>query len=155
MVAISVRDLSMFSLSVRSRKHAEQLVETVQHQCHTIRTKLNIAWQDTNTRPKFTIYVGLAIVTILWLAVTVLHWLRNRKRQTSTRPSTPNLEKHSPFKATKRTPGGTTPHPHTSVPLLTLSLDTLLIHPAPCHPLPLLVHNIHRTPPLSPLPLWP
>lgn len=91
----------------QSQKHAEQLVHTVQHQCHTALASLQRTWEDRSARPKLLLYVGLTILASLWLGATLILRLRTRQRQLEKPPSTPDLEKRSPFKATERKPGGT------------------------------------------------
>lgn len=101
----------MASSFVQSRRHAEQLLDTLQHQYQTTQVKLNAAWQDTNTRPKLILLVVFVTTTSLWLAITLLR-PRTRKRQSTTPPSTPTLSTRSPFKAAERIPGGTRDFPN-------------------------------------------
>ncbi|KAF2031917.1 hypothetical protein EK21DRAFT_99437 [Setomelanomma holmii] len=58
-----------------------------------------------NLHPKAALYTGLLFVTCIWLAITVTRHFRTRTRNQITPPSTPNLEKRSPFKALDRPPG--------------------------------------------------
>ena len=96
----------MSALTARNQKHTERLVNIVQQQCYTAHARLQTAWHDEHTRKKLTLYAGLAVMTSVWLAVTLTRRLRTRKRQLTTPPSTPNLERRSPFQAPERKPGG-------------------------------------------------
>lgn len=98
----------MFALTPRFAEHAEQLNRAVRHHCTKAQTKLDQVMQHSDVHPRIILYAGLALVTCVWLAITVTHRIRPRKRQSITPPSTPNLEKRSPFKAPDRPPGGTT-----------------------------------------------
>src|SRR5690348_12381330 len=96
----------MSVLLARSSQHAGMIVKAVHSQCHIAQAKLHTVLQDETIRPKHTLYVVLACLTSAWLALIFITRLRHRTRQSTTRPSTPNLEKHSSFKAADRKPGG-------------------------------------------------
>jgi hypothetical protein len=96
----------MSALLSRSSRHAEQAIEAVHQQCHTALTKLHTAPQNGTIRPRHILYIALAGLTSVWLALNFITRLRRRTRQSTMRPSTPNLEKRSPFKAADREPGG-------------------------------------------------
>lgn len=100
----------MSTLLARSRQHAEQAINAVQYWCHTAFANVHTAWRDEDLRPRRVLYVALAVVASVWLAVKLLLQLRNRTRQSTTPPSTPNLEKRSPFRAAERKPGGIASH---------------------------------------------
>jgi hypothetical protein len=50
-------------------------------------------------------YGALAVVTLAWIVSIVTRRIRSQKSEN--RPSTPDVEKRSPFKAPQREPGGT------------------------------------------------
>jgi hypothetical protein len=97
----------MSAMLARSIRHAEQAIEAVHHQCHTVLAKFNTALQNETVRPRHTIYIALVGIMSMWLVLSFITRLRPRMRQSTTRPSTPNLEKRSPFKTVDREPGGT------------------------------------------------
>lgn len=102
----------MFTLSPRLAEHVDQLDRTVRHHCSNAKvnlTVLNKSVQDSNIEPKAILYAALLFGVCVWLAVTFTRHIRQRRRQALTPPSTPNLEKRSPFKAPDRPPGGTEP----------------------------------------------
>lgn len=92
--------------SVQIPEHIDKLLNAVKRQCHMGQAKLYAEWQNTNVRPKLILYAGLVITASLWLGAAFLSRRRARKPHLTTRPNTPNLEKHSPYKAVDRTPGG-------------------------------------------------
>ena len=96
----------MSALLARSSQDVGLATEAVHRQCHRALAMLHTALQDKIIRPKHILYVALAGLTSVWLALNFISRFRNRTRQSTTRPSTPNLEKRSMFKAADREPGG-------------------------------------------------
>lgn len=105
----------MYALSTRSSQHAVLVVEVVRHQCHTALAMLHTALRDKAYQPRHILYIVLAGLTSVWLAASLLSRARYQTRQSTTRPSTPNLEKRSPFKAADRKSGGTVHAPYASM----------------------------------------
>ena len=110
---------AMSDLVTRLEEHTTRLARDAQHRCTTIQTQFNTLLKDANIQPKAALYAALFFATFTWLAITLSRLLLSRRRPTS-RPSTPNLEKRSPFKAPDRPPGGMfipiNPPPHSSSP---------------------------------------
>ncbi|CAN9411110.1 unnamed protein product [Alternaria sp. RS040] len=102
----------MSDLVTRLEEHTTRLARDAQHHCTTIQTQFNTLLKDANIQPKVALYAALFFATFTWLAITLSRLLLTRRRPTS-RPSTPNLEKRSPFKAPDRPPGVWHPSPFT------------------------------------------
>lgn len=95
-------------------EQAEQLHQVLRRHCSTAQVhftkaqnSFNTTLQHANIHPKAALYAGLVLVTFIWLVATFTRHLRTRARNQLSPPSTPNLEKRSPFKAPERPPGGT------------------------------------------------
>jgi len=105
--------LQMDQFRERAQQHHEQLSQAIWQHCHKLQTvytkaKTNFGTniRDNDFHPKAALYAVLVIITTTWLAITLTRRLRDRKGDTP--PSTPNLEKRSPFKAPERPFGGIT-----------------------------------------------
>jgi hypothetical protein len=85
------------------RTQVKVLVEGIQKQSHTACTKLLKMWKSNGLAPNLISYIGITIVAIIWLISTLITRRRTQRRQQTTRPNTPNLEK----RLTERQPGGT------------------------------------------------
>jgi hypothetical protein len=85
------------------RTQARVLIEGIQKQSHTACTKLLEIWKSKGLSPNLISYVGITIVAIIWLVSTLITRRRTQRRQQTTRPNTPELEK----RLTERQPGGT------------------------------------------------
>ncbi|KAF2001420.1 hypothetical protein P154DRAFT_432939 [Amniculicola lignicola CBS 123094] len=72
-------------------------------------TKLNTTLKEAYIDPKHVLYGLFIIITLAWTTSKITSYIRTRKDQA--RPSTPNLEKQSPFKMPVRKPGVWTPIP--------------------------------------------
>ena len=96
---------AMSDLVTRFEEHTTRLARDAQHRCISIQTQFKTLLKDANIQPKAALYAALFFATFTWLAITLSRLLLARRRRTS-RPSTPNLEKRSPFKAPDRPPGG-------------------------------------------------
>ncbi|KAL6157445.1 hypothetical protein ACJQWK_06819 [Exserohilum turcicum] len=108
----------MAGLAARLEQHAGLVTRTAQHQCSKAHAALTTALEDAHVSPKAALYAGLALATCLWLLLTwIRHVRRDRTRRNSlTTPSTPNLEKTSPFRAPERPLGVWHPVPFTRPP---------------------------------------
>jgi hypothetical protein len=102
-------------LQQRAQQHYQQLHQAVHHHCHNLQTQygkvqgnLSTGLRNNDVHPKAALYAVLVVVTTIWLAIATGRRLRARIRKRDTPPSTPNLEKRSPFKAPDRPPGGNT-----------------------------------------------
>ena len=98
------------ALASHAAEHARYLARAARQHCTNLQSKLaktapRLRVSRVKVPPKALWYTGLLIITCLWLLVALTRWIRNRRRSTS-RPSTPNLEKPTPFKAPERAPGG-------------------------------------------------
>jgi|SRR5690242_1421889 len=90
-----------------TQKHAEISIDAIQQQCNTVSANFQRIWEDKSTGTKSKVYTGIVILASVWLAATLVFRLRSRQRRLNTIPSTPDLEKRSPFRAIERKPGGT------------------------------------------------
>ena len=96
---------AMSDLVTRFEEHTTRLARDAQHRCISIQTQFKTLLKDANIQPKAALYAALFFATFTWLAITLSRLLLTRRHPTS-QPSTPNLEKRSPFKAPDRPPGG-------------------------------------------------
>lgn len=93
-------------MSALRARLAGKLTETddwIRHNCNV--AKIDATIRNLDIQPQTLIYGVLAVVTLVWLASIVTR-RRIRSRKLSDRPSTPDIEKRSPFKAPAREPGG-------------------------------------------------
>lgn len=97
----------MSTLLGLSQPHTERLAGMGDYRIDSSLASLCNIWSPEAVRQKPLMFAGLAIVTAMWLAATLIVQLRTRMRQRDTPPSTPIIEKHSQAKATEREPGGT------------------------------------------------
>jgi hypothetical protein len=85
-----------------------QLVKRLAHTLHNHYTKtlahLTTIFAHANIQPKAALYASLLFLTCVWLLFTTTRHLR--RRRSNSQPSTPNLEKRSPFKVPERAFGG-------------------------------------------------
>ncbi|KAF1939583.1 hypothetical protein EJ02DRAFT_504697 [Clathrospora elynae] len=103
----------MSTLGPRFAEHARHLARTARHHCINVQAKINTAIQHVDINPKAALYAGLLFMTCVWLAITITNRMRHGKRNSTTRPNTPNLERRTPFKAAERPPGVWIPQPFT------------------------------------------
>jgi flagellar biosynthesis protein FlhB len=95
----------MSTLVTQVEEHARRLARDVQHHCTNAQTHVKNVLRDANINSKAALYSVLLFVAFTYLSITIVRLVRIR-RQNTARPSTPNLEKRSPFKAPDRPFGG-------------------------------------------------
>jgi hypothetical protein len=98
-----LRSNAMSAQLAQCRTQVKLLVKGIQRQSHTACTRLLEAWESMDLAPNSISYVGITIVAIIWLISTLITRRRTQRRQQTTRPNTPNLEK----RLTERQTGGT------------------------------------------------
>ncbi|KAG9190157.1 alpha-1,2-mannosyltransferase [Alternaria panax] len=94
----------MTTLVTHLEEQARCFARDAQHYCSTVQTQLTTSLKEANIQPKAALYAVLFFATFTWFAIALSRRLFTRRHSTS-RPSTPNLEKRSPFKAPDRPPG--------------------------------------------------
>ncbi|KAL6707823.1 hypothetical protein ACN47E_003723 [Coniothyrium glycines] len=80
----------------------QEFIENARHHCNKLADYLYTRTQYMNVRSRRIMYIGIVSITCVWLVGTAIQHYRCRKRQTTTPPSTPSTEKHSPFKPLER-----------------------------------------------------
>lgn len=106
------RTVVMSSLGTRLGEHAALVARTAQHQYSKAKTELYKTFNVAKLSPKAILYTGLVFVTCIWLTLAFTRHVRNTRRKNrannsnNNEPSTPNLEKRSPFRAPDRPFGG-------------------------------------------------
>jgi len=95
--------------------HARRLARDIQQHCTNAQTRLNNILKQTDIQPKAALYSLLLFAAFTYFIVAVTNLIRAR-RQNNPRPSTPNLEKRSPFKTPDRPPGVWPPSDFTRPP---------------------------------------
>jgi hypothetical protein len=140
---------SMSHLYPRIEQSVEEIHHWVRRNCATAQTKLDATLRQANTslnaagiKPKHLLYGVLAVLTLAWATSVLVRRIFARKGRVS-RPSSPDLEKRSPFKAPPREPGGKCHRSHTGIDLQApLSMAAQLLQTPYRTPLPQLVrHN--------------
>lgn len=99
----------MSDLGTRLGEHAGLVARAARHHYSNAKTELYKAFDDAKLSPKAILYTGLVFVTCIWLTLSFTRHVRNTRRKNqanNNEPSTPNLEKRSPFRAPDRTFGG-------------------------------------------------
>jgi hypothetical protein len=92
----------MASLLSRFEREAEEIQDWVRHNCNV--AKLNTTYRKANLDERSLLYGALVGVAFVWVVSVVTRGIRARKA--NNRPSTPDIEKRSPFRAQEREPGG-------------------------------------------------
>lgn len=151
----------MSAQPAQCRTQIKILIEGIQRQSHTTCTRLQETWMSMNSTPNLISYVGITIVAILWLTSTLITRRRTQRRQQTTRPNTPNLEK----RLTERQPGGTQSFICIATACFQLAFSTsltdsssvasILLPASHGKPIPFLVPGRYQSAALPPLPLWP
>ncbi|KAI4942334.1 hypothetical protein J4E86_010136 [Alternaria arbusti] len=115
-------------------EHARRLARDIQQHCTNAQTRLNNVLKQTDIQPKAALYSLLLFAAFTYFTIAVTNLIRAR-RLTSSRPSTPNLEKRSPFKAPDRPPGVWLPSDFTRPPATPYpSFDLSTTKPLPYRP---------------------
>ncbi|KAI4931429.1 hypothetical protein J4E85_004022 [Alternaria conjuncta] len=96
-------------------EHARRLARDMQQHCTIAQARLNNVLKQTDIQPKAALYSLLLFAAFTYLTIAVTNLIRAR-RQNNPRPSTPNLEKRSPFKTPDRPPGVWPPSDFTRPP---------------------------------------
>ncbi|KAI4622354.1 hypothetical protein J4E83_005097 [Alternaria metachromatica] len=96
-------------------EHARRLARDIQQHYTYAQTRLNNALKQTDIQPKAALYSFLLFALFTYFTIAVTNLIRAR-RQNNPRPSTPNLEKRSPFKTADRPPGVWPPSDFTRPP---------------------------------------
>ena len=94
-------------LVTRLEEGTRLAAQTARHYCTQAQSELRTLLAEAKRSPKAALYTGLGFGAWGWRVAALIRHVRGRRaRQNITQPSTPNLEKRSPFKAPERPFGG-------------------------------------------------
>lgn len=136
----------MSNVATQIGERVEVVARTARYHWSRVQSKLHTTLQNANIPPKAALYAGLLLVTCVWFVATFTRHVRKARRD-STQPSTPNLEKRSPFKAPDRPPGGkhlaypVIPQSFFNIPSCRSLFSVPQLQPRPQHTLSLTLTN--------------